>query len=295
VRDVLGDLAARGHQVVTAGELDAAGIDGNDVRRLRANGRLIRLFHGTYAVPPVDSAPFPLACRGALRYAGAGAALVGETALAAFAAYPAPLAPEVAVPRERYVRSTPGLTVRRLDATWLARARDVHGMTVQDPATAVVWAWTRLGSVGDRRAMLCAAAMAGVRTAGVRAATLRLPRVARRAELFATCEHVDDGCESPAEIEYLLDVERRYGLPPGQRQAVIEVPGRRVRRVDVRYGSVVVEVDGGHHAAQRAEDEVRDVVLAALGFRVVRTTLADIRRAPWLVAATVARAIADAA
>lgn len=77
--------------------------------------------------------------------------------------------------------------------------------------------------------------------------------------------------------------------------SVIEVPGRRVRRVDVRYGHVVVEIDGAHHEELRAEDTVRDVVLAALGLYVLRVRAADIRHAPALVAARVADAIASSA
>jgi hypothetical protein len=141
--------------------------------------------------------------------------------------------------------------------------------------------------------VVCAAIVSGLVTAAaVRAAATRLPRVVRRRALLETCDHVELGCASPAEIAYLLRVERAYGLPRGERQVVVPVPGGRSRRVDVRYGRVVVEIDGGHHRRQRAADEARDVVLHALGYRVLRVSASDVWREPGLVAATVAAALA---
>lgn len=291
----LTDLAASHSRVVTAAQLDAVGVGSNEVRRLRRDGLLIRLFHGTYAVPPVETGPFELACRGASRYAGAGAVIIGESALALRSSYPAPLSPEVAVPRERYVRATPGLTIRRVHDEWLARAGHVRGTAVQDAPTAAVWAWAGLRG-WDRQAAVCLAVTGGAATCdAIRAAAARAPRFRHRTALAEALDHVAAGCESPAEIAYLVDVERRFGLPTGERQAVIEVPGRRVRRVDVRYGRVVVEVDGAHHDASREEDAVRDVVLTALGLYVLRVRAADVRHAPALVAARVADALASCA
>jgi hypothetical protein len=282
--DILDRLAG---EVVTAAELGRAGVDHNAIVRLRRGGRLVRLYHRTYAVPPVTTGEFALACRGALAYAGAGARLVGETALAAGSTYPAPARPEVGVPRERHVRTTTGLLVRRMAGEWLAAATVRGGLAAQDPAVAVVWAWGRLARAADRQAVVCAA---GVPPGRIRYALGRLPQVKDRAGLLVTCDHVEMGCASPGEIAYLVEVERAFGLPHGERQAVIEVPGQRVRRVDVRYGRVIVEIDGGQH--DTTEDAVRDVVLTALGYHVVRITYTEIRRAPGLVAATVARALA---
>lgn len=288
------DLATRHGRVVTAAQLDGAGFGSNDLRRLRRDGLLVRLFHGTYAVPPVGAEPFELACRGALRYAGRDSVVVGESALALRSPYPAPLAPEVAVPRARDVRSTTGLTVRRVVDAWLAHAGESRGLPVQDAPTATVWGWSRVRPGWDREAVVCAAVVNGATTVrDIGSALRRLPRVPAAAELRETLRHVGAGCESPAEIAYLVEVERRFGLPCGERQAVVEVPGRRVRRVDVRYGRVVVEVDGAHHAERRDDDAVRDVVLAALGLHVLRVRAADIRHAPAAVAAMVADAIAS--
>ena len=278
--------------VVTAADLARAGLDQNDVVRLRREGRLVRLYHRTYGVPPLTEPAFATACRGAVRYAGAGAVVVGESALALRSAYPAPDAPEVAVPRERYVVSTPGLVVRRLVGQWLV-GEPVGGVCAQRPPVAVAWAWSRLRDRADRRAVLCEAVRVGaVATIDVLAAVRRLPRFAGRGTLVTDCAHVAAGCESPGEIEYLLDVERAFGLPRGERQATIAVPGGRHRRADVRYGRVLVEIDGAHHTARRDEDEARDVVLRALGYAVLRVPIDDVRRCPGLVAATVRATLA---
>jgi hypothetical protein len=294
----LEEIARRHGRVVTAAVLERAGIDRNALARLRRQGLLVRLFHRTYAVPPVVENDFALACRGAIAYAGAGSVLAGETALASVSSYPRPDLIDVAAPRERGVRSTPGLRVAASSAPWLAYTTTPGGVRTQRPEVAVLFAWARQPTLADARAVVCAAVAARAVTAfGVHAAVTAFPRLRRRAALLDTCALVARGCESPAEIEYLTEVEQRYGLPTGDRQAVIAIPGGRTRRVDVRYGDVVVEIDGGAHrtdARIRADDAVRDVVLTALGLRVLRFTAAEIATAPGLVAATVRATLADA-
>lgn len=283
--------------VVTTARLDAAGLDRNAVTRLRRAGLLVRLFHRTYAVPPVEDTPFRLACRGAVTYGGRGAALVGESALAFATRYPEPLAPEIGVPRVRSVRTTPGLRVAHCAEPWLV-GRRTDGVDIQEPGRAVAWACSRLGRPEDRQAVVCAAVAGGAATTrAIRRAVSGLPPFRHRVDLLAACDHVDLGCESPAEIAYLTAVERPFRLPPGERQATVAVPGGRARRVDVRYGNVVVEIDGRHHRDPdtRDADAVRDVVLRALGLTVVRVDAADVHRSPGLVAARVRDALAQRA
>jgi hypothetical protein len=288
-------VAALQGLVVTAARLEAAGLDRNAVARLRRAGLLVRLFHRTYAVPPIEDSPFRLACRGAVTYGGRGAAVIGETALTFAAPYPEPRAPEIGLPRTRSVRATVGLRVAHCVEPWLVTRR-VDGVDVQEPGRAVAWAWTRLARPEDRQAVVCAAVTSGAATTReVRGAVSALPPFHRREDLVVTCDHVDLGCDSPAEIAYLTEVERPFGLPPAERQARIAVPGGRARRVDVRYGNVVVEIDGRHHRdpGTRDADAVRDVVLRAVGLTVVRVDAADVRRAPGLVAAVVRDALAS--
>jgi hypothetical protein len=288
-------VAAFRRLVVTAERLDAAGLDRNAIARLRRAGLLVRLFHRVYAVPPVEDTPFRLACRGAVTYGGRGAIVIGESALAFGTSYPAPPAPEIGLPRTRSIRATVGLRVAHCVDPWLVAHR-TDGVDVQEPGRAVAWAWSRLARPEDRQAVVCAAVTSGAATTReVRHATSALPPFRRRGDLLGTCDHVDLGCESPAEIAYLTEVERPFGLPPGERQARISVPGGRARRVDVRYGNVVVEIDGRHHRdpGAREADAVRDVVLRAVGLTVVRVDAADVRRSPGLVAALVRETIAQ--
>ncbi|GAA1399022.1 hypothetical protein [Luteococcus peritonei] len=68
-------------------------------------------------------------------------------------------------------------------------------------------------------------------------------------------EDVQDGAVSPLELRYLRDVERAHGLPRGQRQHV-----RRGRIRDVKYGALLVELDGrlGHTGEGAFRDMYRD-------------------------------------
>jgi hypothetical protein len=294
----LEELAVACDRVVTTAQLAECAIDHNGVVSLRRAGQLVRLYQRTYAVPPVTEPAFLLSCRGAVAYGGRGAVVLGESALACVSAYPAPLRVDVGVPRTRSVRSTPGLRAVRC-ADPLLVARRAHGLPVQDPARAVAWAWSRLDRRDDRYAVLCAAVDAGATTAHDVRATLSSLRSLRGASAITeACDYVEQGCESPAEIGYLVRVERAFGLPRGERQATIAVPGGRRRRVDVRYGRVVVEIDGDHHRLDPdrvADDHVRDVVLTALGYTVLRVPASEVRHAPGLVAATVRAALARAA
>lgn len=290
-------LTARAGTVVVARDLEAAGIDRNAIARLRRTGRLVRLYHRTYAVPPVTEPEFDLACRGAVAYAGAGAHLLGETALAFVSAYPQPDVPDVGVPRSRHVRTTPGLRVAHCAGPVLDGATWVDGVPVQEPGRAVVWAAARLARQADRQAVVCAAVSGcATTTDAVRRALVALgPRTRGRTVVADACDHVDAGCESPAEIAYLVGVERAFALPPGERQHVVALPDGRSRRLDVRYGRVVVEIDGHHHTERREHDAVRDVMLTALGLHVVRVPAGDVYRTPGLVAATVRAALARCA
>lgn len=94
-------------------------------------------------------------------------------------------------------------------------------------------------------------------------------RLARRLEQRGRVRHrrlirdlladVAEGAESPLEILYLRDVERRHGLPRGRRQHAIG-GGREVRDVCYQEYGVVVELGGrlGHEGIGRFRDMRRD-------------------------------------
>ncbi len=75
---------------------------------------------------------------------------------------------------------------------------------------------------------------------------------------------VDDGALSPLEIRYAREVERRHGLPRGERNRP-ERGGTRSQYRDVRYAGygLVVELDGSaaHPGERRHRDMLRDNAL----------------------------------
>jgi hypothetical protein len=98
-------------------------------------------------------------------------------------------------------------------------------------------------------------------------------RVRWRRDLTDAVAEVRTGVHSPLELRYLRDVERRHGLPRGDRQAVTIRRGAR-QYADVRYTGygVVVELDGvlAHPAEVRKHDSRRDNANTLDGFQTLR-------------------------
>jgi len=94
-----------------------------------------------------------------------------------------------------------------------------------------------------------------------------------RRDLTDAITEVTIGVHSPLELRYLRDVERRHGLPRGDRQAVTTRRGAR-QYADVRYTKygVVVELDGvlAHPAEARKYDSRRDNANTLDGFQTLR-------------------------
>ena len=94
-----------------------------------------------------------------------------------------------------------------------------------------------------------------------------------RRDLTDAITEVTIGVHSPLELRYLRGVERRHGLPRGDRQAVTTRRGAR-QYADVRYTEygVVVELDGvlAHPAEARKYDSRRDNANTLDGFQTLR-------------------------
>jgi hypothetical protein len=94
-----------------------------------------------------------------------------------------------------------------------------------------------------------------------------------RCHLTDAITEVRAGVHSPLELRYLRDVERRHGLPRGDRQAVTMRRGTR-QYADVRYTEygVLVELDGvlAHPAEARKHDSRRDNANTLDGFQTLR-------------------------
>ena len=119
----------------------------------------------------------------------------------------------------------------------------------------------------------------------------RRQRHSRRALLTELLLEVAEGAESPLELRYLRDVERRHGLPEGKRQRRTTTPGRR----DVIYREfrLIVELDGrlGHVGEGRFRDMARDNAALLEQLMTMRYGFGDVAGSPCLVAAQVAQVL----
>jgi very-short-patch-repair endonuclease len=79
--------------------------------------------------------------------------------------------------------------------------------------------------------------------------------------------------DSALELRYLRDVERRHGLPRGDRQVAV-VRGVSRQYIDVRYSDygVVVELDGvlAHSADSKSREARRDNANTLDGYQTLR-------------------------
>lgn len=113
-------------------------------------------------------------------------------------------------------------------------------------------------------------------------------RCPHRALLLAILADVSEGAESPLEVIYLREVERRHELPRGRRQ---QRSGHAVRDVVYEEQALVVELDGrlGHDGAGRFKDMWRDNASAVVGESTLRYGWHDVTDRPCLVARQVAQ------
>jgi len=100
-----------------------------------------------------------------------------------------------------------------------------------------------------------------------------------RRDLADAITEVKAGVHSPLELRYLRDVERRHGLPRGERQ-VLTIRGGTRQYHDVRYTryGVCVELDGvtAHPAESRLGEERRDNANTLDGLRTLRYSWARV-------------------
>lgn len=85
----------------------------------------------------------------------------------------------------------------------------------------------------------------------------RRARLPHRADLIELLADVAEGAESPLELRYLRDVQRRHQLPPALRQ---DRSSRRRAVRDLRYEkyALLIELDGRTHVPGRFRDMRRD-------------------------------------
>jgi very-short-patch-repair endonuclease len=118
------------------------------------------------------------------------------------------------------------------------------------------------------------------------------PRQRHRDLILGLIADVDDGAESPLEVQYLRKVERPHGLPVGTRQQSIRgLIG--VRDVLYRKYGVIVELDGriGHGELGRFRDMWRDNASSIEDWITLRYGHTNLVRDPCAVAEQVGQAL----
>lgn len=260
--DTVRRRAARQDDVVTLAQLHAIGLTPDVVGRAVAAGSWQRLHRG---VVVVHSGPigWRTTARAALLRTGAGAHL-SHAAAGHVLGYleRAPRVIDVSVPEPRRVAPAPGIRVhrrRRLEGEIVAR------FPVTTRSSTVLDLVESARSTDEAIAVVAAAVRSGTWPEHVLAAADARVRLPRRGLLLEMLAVAADGAESPLELRYHRDVERRHGLPRSGRQGWERLDGRWIRS-DVRYAQlgVRIELDGrfAHPGGRTDADTWRDNAVA---------------------------------
>ena len=275
----LARIANRQHGVVSRAQLVALGFDRGAIARRVESGRLHRLYRGVYAVghTVLSSHGRRLA---AVMACGEGAVLSHRSAAALWGLRPSSAARvDVTVPRTSGVRSTARIVVHR--PTRGVETTRLDGIPVTTPMQTLADLATAL----PRRSLEKAAENAEA------ARLLDLDRLndahpgAHR--LLAVVDEHDLGTYTRSETEdAFLELCDRYEIPR-------PLVNSRVEGFEVDFcwpdDRLIVETDGRHHATRAAfeDDRARDALLTSIGWRVMRFTGRQVRRASCEVAARV--------
>jgi hypothetical protein len=273
----LANLAARQHGVVSRQQLVALGFGERAIARRVAAGRLHRLHRGVYAVGHtiVNRNGRYLA---AVLASGPGAVLSHRSAAALWGMRPSAAARiDVTVARTSGFRSTSAIAVHRPRLPAAVVVRDAipvttPGRTLTDLATAL-----------PRRQLEKAAEMAEVLRLHVEIDPNH-PGAKRLAQVLDGHD-LETMTRSGLEDAFLALCDR-YEIPR-------PLVNHRVEGFEVDFcwpeQRLIVETDGRHHTTRAAfeSDRAQDALLTSIGWRVMRFTAKQVRRASAEVAALV--------
>lgn len=285
----LAESAREQHGVLTASQLDALGLGPRGAQHRVANGRLIRVHHGIYAIgqPTVEGR-----WMAAVMACGAGAVLSHRSAAALWNISEDPAAVEVTVP-SRSGRARPGIAIHR------AEALDAPDVTVQlgIPCTTLPRTLIDLAAVGDRRTLERAIDRAeAVRSFDLDAlyAALNRHRGRRGTYTLATilAEYSEPTMTASAAEERLLALLDSAGIPRPRTNAWIALDGGAGYSPDFLWDAarLIVEVDGRTYHARRSaftHDRQRDRALALAGYETRRYAASELRSDPARVVAEI--------
>ena len=218
------------------------------LRRLLARGTWVRISAGIYLTHAGE--PSRAACHWAALLAGGDGATLALHTAAELWGLEEPSTPlQVHLPYPAHRGAMPGVefrSIRRPIRSTGTLARTTLASTVLDlcehePEQAL--------------SVVTKAVNRGVPPARLRQELALYRRMPGRRLLVDLLDDVQEGAVSPLEVRYLRDVERAHGLPRGLRQHA-----RRGRVRDVKYGALLVELDGrlGHSGEGAFRDMYRD-------------------------------------
>ncbi|TDC13388.1 hypothetical protein, partial [Kribbella albertanoniae] len=182
----------------------------------------------------------------------------------------------VTIPEHRRIESPPGIVIHR-DRRWADRLAAVSPPR-RTAAHAVLDVVAVSRSVDQAAAAVAEACQSGrVSAADLLAALDERPRLRHRGSLRPIIADVAAGSHSLLELRYQRDVERRHGLPTGERQRAVDH-----EFTDVFYPGLQVELDGRLHLVprQRWRDLDRDNRATLRGEATLRYGWFDITGRP---------------
>lgn len=259
--------------MVSREQVISAGLSRHLIERRLESGRWQRLYRGVFAA---FSGPVPRESLlwGAVLRAGDDAVLSHHTAAETWGLSDQPSGQiHVTVPRNAAALAVPGLVIHyssRLDAA--RHPVRLPPQTRLEETVLDLAEWARTAE--DAVAWPIRACQRRLTTPDRIIAVLKDRRRFRwRRDVIDAIPEIRGGVHSPLELRYIRDVERRHGLPPGDRQ-VPTIRGTSRQYIDVRYAKyrVVVELDGvlAHTAENRDRDGRRDNANALRGYQTLR-------------------------
>jgi very-short-patch-repair endonuclease len=298
-------LAGRQRSLITRRQLRALRVTVRQVETWLANGLLVRVHHGVYALAGARR-DFDFEVLAGVLAAGPEAVVSHRTAAALFGMRRVTCsAVEVTVHGRRAPKGA-GLVAHRSDLLLPADCTRIGVVPVTTPAwtlmdLATVLEPSRLEGAFDDVLVRQLASLSTVERLVGRFEGQRRPGVRALAELVAERRRGKRPSQTGLEDE-LLEVFRAYGLPAPERQFPLRLPNGGTAILDAAYPDLLLgfEADGDRwHKGllDRMRDEARDEQAGMIGWTVRRYGTEDIRKRPAGIADEVLRLrrIAEAA
>ncbi|HEY7225397.1 MAG TPA: type IV toxin-antitoxin system AbiEi family antitoxin domain-containing protein [Micromonosporaceae bacterium] len=297
LRPTLGATLDRQHDVLSRGQLLAAGVDDMTIHRYARMGRWLRLLPGIYLVEPTVVGTEHKRIAVAL-YAGEQAQLTGLTVLHWYGFRYAAATDKihVLVPHTTRRRSTGFAVVQRALALDPA-ARDGGLYWVTSPARAVVDACRMLTQLRDVRAIVAEAVHSAHTSATSIDAEIRRAVRSRTGLVRRALTEVTGGIRSAPEAE-LLDLTARSSVLSGMlwNPTLTTLDGRPLPTPDgwIPEVGIALEVDSAEHHSDSGDGWRRTLErhneLSKYGVEVLHFTPSEIRAFPRRVLTTIEEA-----